>query len=254
MIKIFRKIRYKLMSENKTSRYFKYAIGEIILVVIGILIALQVNNINSNSKIKRSAKEHITILIENLKEDQIALNDLINKLDVQLKSANSVLDYYKLKHPKSNSLLNHITELLWELNLKSNSNGYELLVNTGEISTLSSALQNLITGYRKHIKYIAEREFISNTFIQDKYENHLFDVHPHIFRKGNENTTISEFYKDDLRKPISISDFDIKNDRKLESLIFGRRFQVSQQLEAYKNGYKLGGELISKLQKIAIDD
>ena len=42
MIKFFRRIRYKLMSENKTGKYFKYAVGEIILVVIGILIALQI--------------------------------------------------------------------------------------------------------------------------------------------------------------------------------------------------------------------
>lgn len=46
MIKFFRTIRYKLMSENKTTKYFKYALGEIILVVIGILIALQINNWN----------------------------------------------------------------------------------------------------------------------------------------------------------------------------------------------------------------
>jgi len=44
MIKIFRKIRYNLMEKNKTRKYLKYAIGEIILVVIGILIALSLNN------------------------------------------------------------------------------------------------------------------------------------------------------------------------------------------------------------------
>jgi len=43
MIKFFRKIRYDLMEKNRTAQYFKYAIGEIILVVIGILIALQIN-------------------------------------------------------------------------------------------------------------------------------------------------------------------------------------------------------------------
>jgi len=47
MIKFFRKIRYNLMSENKTGKYFKYAIGEILLVVIGILIALQINTWNT---------------------------------------------------------------------------------------------------------------------------------------------------------------------------------------------------------------
>ena len=49
MIKFFRKIRYNLMSENKTGKYLKYAIGEIVLVVIGILIALSINNWNQKS-------------------------------------------------------------------------------------------------------------------------------------------------------------------------------------------------------------
>ena len=56
MIKLFRKIRYDLMNQNKTSKYFKYAIGEILLVVIGILIAIQLNewrHENSNTKQKQ---------------------------------------------------------------------------------------------------------------------------------------------------------------------------------------------------------
>ena len=58
MIKIFRKIRYDLMEKKKTGKYLKYAIGEIILVVIGILIALQLNNYNesvnqSNQELKK---------------------------------------------------------------------------------------------------------------------------------------------------------------------------------------------------------
>jgi len=50
MIKILRKIRQNLLSEGKNRKYFKYAIGEIVLVVIGILIALQINNWNENRK------------------------------------------------------------------------------------------------------------------------------------------------------------------------------------------------------------
>jgi hypothetical protein len=51
MINFFRKIRHKLMVKNKTATYFKYAIGEIVLVVIGILIALSINNWNESKKI-----------------------------------------------------------------------------------------------------------------------------------------------------------------------------------------------------------
>ena len=55
MIKFFRTIRYNLMETGKTGKYFKYAIGEIVLVVIGILIALQINNWNTNRANEKQA-------------------------------------------------------------------------------------------------------------------------------------------------------------------------------------------------------
>ena len=60
MIKFFRKIRYNLMETGKTGKYFKYAIGEIILVVIGILIALQINNWNESRKERIKEKAYLT--------------------------------------------------------------------------------------------------------------------------------------------------------------------------------------------------
>ncbi|MBT8294595.1 MAG: hypothetical protein KJN70_15115 [Eudoraea sp.] len=65
MIKFFRKIRQNLLSEGKTGKYLKYAIGEIMLLVIGILIALQVNNWNEN-RITENIKSQA---FSNLKED-----------------------------------------------------------------------------------------------------------------------------------------------------------------------------------------
>ena len=65
MIKFFRKIRQNLLAEGKTSKYLKYAIGEIILVVIGILIAISIDNWNEGKKNKR---EELAILT-NLKEE-----------------------------------------------------------------------------------------------------------------------------------------------------------------------------------------
>jgi Family of unknown function (DUF6090) len=68
MIKFFRKIRQNLLMENKTGKYFKYAFGEIILVVIGILIALQINNWNE----LRKAKDQEALILSDIKEDFIA--------------------------------------------------------------------------------------------------------------------------------------------------------------------------------------
>ena len=77
MIKFFRKIRYNVMEQNKTGKYFKYAIGEIILVVIGILIALNINNWNSNRIERNSDYQLINALITDLKlKNEEVLSDL----------------------------------------------------------------------------------------------------------------------------------------------------------------------------------
>ena len=65
MIKFFRQIRQRLLSEGKTGKYFKYAIGEIVLVVIGILIALQINNWNE----QRKERDKEQVLLHQLRED-----------------------------------------------------------------------------------------------------------------------------------------------------------------------------------------
>jgi hypothetical protein len=82
MIKLFRNIRKKLLNEGKTTKYFKYAIGEILLVVIGILIALSINNWNETRKSIASEKRYVSDLIQDLKNDSINLN----RLDIFLKS------------------------------------------------------------------------------------------------------------------------------------------------------------------------
>jgi hypothetical protein len=69
MLKLFRNIRKNLINEGKTTKYFKYAIGEIVLVVIGILIALQINNWNENQKQKKQLDAIYTTVEQNLKTD-----------------------------------------------------------------------------------------------------------------------------------------------------------------------------------------
>lgn len=69
MISFFRKIRQKLVTEKRFSKYFLYAIGEIILVVIGILIALQINNSNQNRIEQKKIKDYALSLIQDLEGD-----------------------------------------------------------------------------------------------------------------------------------------------------------------------------------------
>jgi len=69
MIKFFRKIRYDIMEKNKTGKYLKYAVGEIVLVVIGILIALSINNWNESRKLQNTMKSIFSIIKTDLLSD-----------------------------------------------------------------------------------------------------------------------------------------------------------------------------------------
>jgi len=97
MIKFFRKIRQKLLTENKFSKYLLYAIGEIILVVIGILIALQINNANENRKITETKKEYYRQILLDLDKEIDNINTRIIFLDTSIVSLNNY--FQNLKNP-----------------------------------------------------------------------------------------------------------------------------------------------------------
>ena len=81
MIKFFRHIRQNLISEDKTSKYFKYAIGEIVLVVIGILIALQINNWNQKRLQQLTLINYYQSMHEELESSSDKLDNLIFGID-----------------------------------------------------------------------------------------------------------------------------------------------------------------------------
>ena len=91
MIKFFRKIRQKLLSENKFNRYLFYSFGEIILVVIGILIALQINNWNTDRINNNRVKQYAKSLVQDLENDI----EMINVSQFQAKKSFKKIDSLK---------------------------------------------------------------------------------------------------------------------------------------------------------------
>ncbi len=89
MIKFFRKIRQRLLSENKFSKYLIYAIGEIVLVVIGILIALSINNWNENQKLRNI---ELLYLIDLKEEFSYNKNELLRVRSLNDRNINSALE------------------------------------------------------------------------------------------------------------------------------------------------------------------
>ena len=84
MIKFFRKIRQDLLRDNKTGDYLKYAVGEIVLVVIGILIALSINNWNESRKNDLKQALLVKNIIEDLRLDFIHINKSLEQVSNQM--------------------------------------------------------------------------------------------------------------------------------------------------------------------------
>ena len=137
MIKFFRHIRQSLIEENRMGKYFKYAIGEIILVVIGILIALQVNNSNENRKKRVRERIFLEQLYDDFKLNQTAINSYKNLYDINEKHIDVILKHTgpEAEIPSAavfdsiQSLNSPRVELLYSSNERQAGVGFDLLSN-----------------------------------------------------------------------------------------------------------------------------
>ena len=114
MIKFFRKIRQNIIKENKVSKYMLYAIGEIVLVVIGILIALSINNWNEANKAKQIEQDYLTKLSVDINAMNNVYSSSLRKFTAETKEAEQALKYVEsngkmegLKTAFESTLLTH---------------------------------------------------------------------------------------------------------------------------------------------------
>jgi len=136
------------METGKTSKYFKYAIGEIVLVVIGILIALQINNWNENRKSTKIRDNYYNQVLQDLEKDTIYINRVIVYLDSSLTLYQNYLE--KLPEAESiNDVLPLIGTLDWEFGYYTfNTNTIESLIATGDIKLMPDEIRNALLDLR----------------------------------------------------------------------------------------------------------
>ena len=146
MIKLFRNIRKKIEAEGKTTNYLKYAIGEIVLVVIGILIALQVNNWNEGRKDKKFEYEILSLIDQNLKQDSISLSFELSNTKLAIKLTDRLLDQVTLKN-YNDSLNIWMGKIICFERFRSQSSAYEMLKAKGLENISDKTLQMALISY-----------------------------------------------------------------------------------------------------------
>ena len=182
MIKFFRKIRYNLMSENKTGKYFKYAVGEIVLVVIGILIALQINNWNQDQNDKRAGIEIYKNLQRTLKQDSIAVQNIINLQNKSLVAQKTVFQNdindlgISMTKQSLDSLLKDI--MFGAFSFYPKNGIYNLIVSNNEMDLLESTeIKNALTNL---YEYQYKRYENLDPTIEEKFQ---FQLNPLVTKK-----------------------------------------------------------------------
>ena len=162
MTQLFRKIRQRLLTENKFTKYLIYAIGEIILVVIGILIALQVNNWNEQNKTEREQLVFLKNLKSDLHSDLLQLDNILSFQTEKLKVVNTLQDelVFEKDFPEIQRLF---TEIAYTSNdtFFPNTGTYSTAVSSGKIANLTPdelkiAITNLYERYYYRLVYNGE--------------------------------------------------------------------------------------------------
>ena len=211
MIKFFRKIRQKLLEQNKVSKYLIYALGEIILVVIGILIALQINNWNEN----RQNKKRINSFIEKLK---LQNRNNITKIDenialFQNKYKTSIRLLSIIGSENTSSIDAKIDSLIganfsdYHLNLDLNviNEGRE----NGDLALLpSSKLRQALYNLTTENAAIIERERITNEDLNLLFVPYLNKNYNFRNRSPLKNIGKSKLYTNDNFKLLSDQEFE----------------------------------------------
>jgi hypothetical protein len=221
------------MEKNKTGKYFKYAIGEIVLVVIGILIALQINNWNELKKQRNEAQTFINRLSEEVSQNIELTNREISLEQNQVEKTKSLLEMFSWPQDKISSRA--IDSLIFAI-MSSNSldikNGtLEEGLNTGQVSLLTNGeLKQKLYSLPSVFDEIKRLETLESEDINDNMVPYMYD---HMNFKNMDNA-FSEFSKTlGPSKFKTIENRKLLNSLKFENLVDNRFYNTNQSLVNY---------------------
>ncbi|MFK5982313.1 MAG: DUF6090 family protein [Flavobacteriaceae bacterium] len=150
MIKFFRKIRQNLLSEEKTGKYFKYAVGEIVLVVVGILIALQINNWNESNKLSDLKQIYYRQLLKDLSVDKEYIFKKLNLYNARIVAYENYLDSYKKPNLSPKEVFQNQNKLNFTTdNISFQNSTIETLENTGDIKLIPLEIGTKLTELKR---------------------------------------------------------------------------------------------------------
>ncbi len=231
-----------MLSENKFSKYLLYALGEIFLIVVGILIAVQINNWNGERKKDLQRKIYEVSLISELENDIAHLEDLGSRNIIKRNSIKNYLDYYSSEKPDLD-ILHHKLDSVISTKIAFYASAYTIddLITTGNLSLFSKQKKASILKLKNtHDRYVFyETQTIQDVALYEQEIKKNFDL---LYLKGLSNKEHQD--TKDWKRSLNSNQFRILNNSLVESL---KLFEF--QSDMYEEILDATSELLSLLSE-----
>lgn len=172
MIKLFRKTRQNFIMKNQSSKYLKYAIGEIVLVVIGILIAVSINDWSESRKQKQELENIYTIIEKDLHKDMSHIDSVIKGYQKREAIFNRILEGKMTKDDYKNcSICSRV--IIGYQDLTINKNGFNLLAkyNNNSNANIDPLQQKIMQFYTKQMVELHADDVIIGEDLRSNYKD-----------------------------------------------------------------------------------
>jgi len=241
MIPFFRKIRKKMADDDKPLKYMRYAVGEIILVVIGILIALSINNWNEKSIASQNENKILIDLKLEFEENQNLIHQFVILTDTTITSADSLLEY-TLPISSEKELISIdflVASIVYIPKYNPVKGVYNSIINSGNIKLIkNSKLSYMLSNWDGKLDEYNYWMAISSTTVM----SHIL---PYLYKNYN----LKNYIVPDIYRPLKKSNFkfntkELLGNREFENLIVQRRLIAIQTQIKAGELYKIQSEII----------
>lgn len=233
------------------SKWFHYGF-ETLAVLVGILSAFALENWNEERQARDQADIFLHHIAANIDEDLEQLEALMAHVDKSIVRAESLITSFKKSSFDVHEATNYIDYLNVEKSFQVNRSGMDALINSGRLDLLSPDLTYALQQYYAISDKLADREAISNGFIQNKYETYHYENYAQSTRMSDA-FDIKDKYSDDPREPYVVDEEKLVDDYKLEILVLIRLVHSETEKKIYQqlidSAIKLRDSIRQKLSK-----
>ncbi len=236
-----------MIRENRTSKYLLYAIGEIVLVVIGILIALQINNSNEIRKNHLTESKYMEEMLEDFEVNLQSSKIAISRLEEVLPALIGLLEQSALDTPSITvDSINTVFSMIQSMPFYSSTDRvYNNIMGSGDLRLLtSSELKTLLSNYYKNLNVL--------TIVQSTHEMELVQIfQPYIIDNLDFQSVYAQRLEESPLPPPTETNriIEVLKDRKFRNIIVAKFSILEDLLQQNQFLEKINSDMVDLLRK-----